>query len=72
MKKLLLIALAAVMAAGCEDLKSRKYIVVHHKNIRDTVITRNYTFYYDEKAVNMKEGGCFTQVEYVKCIGDAE
>ena len=71
-KLLLLIALAAVMTAGCEDMKSRRYVVVHHKNIHDTVTTSSYTFYYDVKSVSMKEGGCFTQVEYVKCIGEPE
>lgn len=68
MKKLLLFALLAVTTAGCADFETRRYVVVHHGNIHDTVLTSKYRFYFDEKAVDMCEGGSFTQVEYIKAI----
>lgn len=67
MKKLLLIALA-IMMVGCKDFETRRYVVVHHKDIYDTISTSKYTFYYGDKVLIAHEGGCFTQVEYIKAI----
>ena len=68
MKKLLLFALAAVMMAGCENFKSRRYVVVHHGSIHDTVTTSSFIHYTNRKTADMKEGGSFSQVEYIKAI----
>lgn len=67
MKKLLFVLLG-FLVVGCEDFKTRKYVVVHHKNIYDTISTNKYTFYYGDKVLIAHEGGCFTQVEYIKAI----
>lgn len=68
MKKLFIFALAAVVMAGCKNFKSRRYVVVHHGNIHDTVTTSSFIHYTDRKTADMQEGGSFSQVEYIKAI----
>lgn len=67
MKKIFAVGILAFLLSGCEALE-HKYVVIHHKNMMDTVMTGSYVFYKEERIANMHEGGFFTEVEYVRRI----
>lgn len=65
-KKIILLTLTALVMVGCRN--TRKYVVVHHKNLRDTVSATSYIHYIDNKTATFHKAGSFTQVEYIKVI----
>ena len=67
MKKLFLLVLATFMLS-CSNREVHTYEVIHHKNVCDTIVTSRYTFYLENKAIDAKEGGCFTEVVQIKRI----
>ena len=67
MRKIVFIALVAIIFAGCSDTKYT-YEVVHHRNVRDTIVTTKYIFYMERKVIIANEGGSFTEVEWIKKI----
>ena len=67
MRKIVFIALVAVILVGCSNTEYT-FEVVHHKNVRDTIVANKYTFYMDRKIIIAKEGGSFTEVEWIKRI----
>lgn len=67
MKKIVFIALVATIFVGCSDTKYT-YEVVHHKNVRDTIVASKYTFHRGDRVVIADESGSFTEVEWVKRI----
>ena len=67
MKKLILLSFIATMLVGCSDHKYT-FEVVHHKNLRDTIVASKYSFYMKEKIIIANESGSFTEVEWIKRI----
>ena len=68
MKKILVLLIASLVWVSCEDKISHKYEVIHHGNKVDTITTSKFTFYLENKAVDAREGGCFTEVVQIKRI----
>lgn len=72
MKKLLFLALFAITTVGCvKESKPvlKKFEVVHHGNIHDTIIIDcEYAFYANERIFHVNGECSFTNVEYYKRI----
>lgn len=66
MRKIIFIALVAIVFVGCSNKYT--YEVVHHKNVRDTIVARRYVFNWRDKIVIADESGSFTEVEWIKRI----
>lgn len=66
MRKIVFIALVATIFVGCSNKYT--YEVVHHKNVRDTIVARRYTFNWVDRVVIADESGSFTEVEWIKRI----
>lgn len=67
MRKIVFLALVAIIFVGCLNTK-HTYEVVHHKNVRDTIVARRYTFNWADKIIIADESGSFTEVEWIKRI----
>ena len=69
MKKILLLLIASLAIVSCiEDNLAHKYEIIHHGNKVDTIMTSKYTYYYEDRLVDAREAGCFTEVVQIKRI----
>lgn len=64
MRKIVYIALVVIIFVGCSNKYT--YEVVHHKNVRDTIVARRYAFNWVDRVVIADESGSFTKVEWIK------
>lgn len=67
MRKIVFVVLVAAILVGCSDTKYT-FEVVHHKDVRDTIVASKYGFYMDKKVIIANEAGSFTEVEWIKRI----